>query len=255
MTLAIDSGSKTSSNFNQTNSGTISLTTAGTDELVILLIAAEATTPGGGGPPAPTITGVSGGSGLTWARRATYSQTDTAGTQICNRIQEIWWAWASAQQTSQTITVTTSTINTDVTDLDIFAVTGVPLGNAGGPFDTNVSLPGKVAQNVNVDVAIQFTGISTDDAAPFMFGFVWNTNIANPVSNAAASGHTLLTYRQDHAINNTSYESEYWLPGSQLSSATVNLNSGNHRNWQAMIDGIASTGGIPSKRRLGATIT
>lgn len=252
MTLAIDSGSKAHTTTGQVSSATVGLTTAGTDELIILIVAMEVST--GVGLAQPATTSVSGGSGLSWAMRSSYGTTDTAGTEQCLRTIETWWAWASAQQTSQTITVHfNNTTNTDCAVLDVFAVTGVPSGNAGAPFDTNSSLPAKFAQTINVDVAVQATGVTTDDGHPLVFGLAWNSNISNFLANAAT--HTLLTYAQFGNINNVSYESEYEVRTTALSSATWTLNSGSHRNWSGMVDAINSTGSIPSKRRLGATIT
>lgn len=135
------------------NMGTITLTTTGTNTIVVLCVINE-----NNGGTQRTVTGVSGG-GLTWASR---SQVTGADTWISF---DTWWALAASPLTSTTITYTLSG-TTDDACVVAFGVNGS--SNTSAPWDTNVGLPFS-ANGGGTSVSV--SGVSTTTANTFMISF------------------------------------------------------------------------------------
>lgn len=98
--------------FSGASSGTVTLTTANTNDVIVVAVAAR-----NNGSAAKTVSNVTA-SGLTFTPRQTYAPSDDTSSDI-----EYWYAIASAALTSKVITVTMSGITAEVL-LQAFGING-----------------------------------------------------------------------------------------------------------------------------------
>lgn len=118
--------------FSTASSGTVTLTTSLTNDIVVVAIGFESTI----GQGAQTVSSVAA-SGLTFHQRGAQAYLSPASPNA-NVQLEIWWASAASALTSEIITVTLSgTIDNE--SMVAFGVNGVL--NLAAPWDTNASLP------------------------------------------------------------------------------------------------------------------
>lgn len=182
MALALDGYA--GGQFSGTASGTASLTTTGTNDIIIVCVHNEAST-------AQSVQSISDSAGLSWARVANVQ--GVGGSSYVNN-GELWWALAPAALSADTITVTLTGAIDDATII-AFGVSGATLSN---PFDPNASLPA-----VAVNTAAPSVTFSTTQNDTFIIGFT-GTN-SSPVPSI--SGLTAIT-----SVDNSSgsYYSHCW---------------------------------------------
>lgn len=137
------------------NSGTITLSTNLSNDIIVLAVISENN--GGAGKH---VTGVSDGSGLTWASRASIDAAET-GLSL-----DTWWAYAPSALSSDVITYTLSG-SIDDAALVAFGVNGA--SNTTAPWDTNVSLPASASTSVPSTPA-SVSGVSTSAATTMLIG-------------------------------------------------------------------------------------
>lgn len=151
MTLAIE-GAATAT-FSGGTTGTINITTGGTDRIIEIVIYSEKDS------VAQSVASVTA-SGLTFALRKQLQWGPTSGFNTDNVI-ETWWAYAAAQQTATTITVTLN-VATDDAAMVVFAATGVI--DTSAPWDVNGSLPATSAITAFTSNIPTVSGVSTSAA-------------------------------------------------------------------------------------------
>lgn len=202
-----------------TSGGFGSYSNSGTGRIVVLLISMCSDSP-------PSVSAVSGG-GLTWARRSQFFNTESGGP---TQTQEVWWAYAAAQVSAASITITESSasfINTRVAI--ILSVSGVTSTSA--PWDANVAVPANATRNGTATI-------------PGVAGVSWNSTdgvvishqtTRNPVfTQAAPTGFT-----QSGPENNEPGAGDrrtYTVGGYKIVSATGSA--------QSFADGASSTAGL-----------
>lgn len=163
------------------SSATVALNTSGINRILVLFVHTDAAT-------RRSVTSVSGGSGLTWAL---YTAKDWDSEDTTNHKQrlEIWWAYAAAQQTSQTITVNLSG-NSNGPDLAVGAITGVDPSRYTGPFDADPSEPA-FASNPSSTFADAIVTFSTHDTHTAQI-CVYASDITTSNTPSTPSGYTQL---------------------------------------------------------------
>ncbi len=148
--------------FNSTSSGSVSVSTTSTNDVIIIFIQSTKRT-----GAAATVSSISGG-GLTWANRTALTATYTAGCfagNTCHGDFEEWWAFSSTTLTGTSVTVTLSG-TTDEAAMVAFGVNGA--GSSLAPFDTNVGLPA-TAQNLTSTPSTISVTLSTIDNSDLIF--------------------------------------------------------------------------------------
>lgn len=162
------------------SSGTISLSTMGTSRIVLLFVHTDAAT-------RRTVSSVSDTNGLTWALYKAYNFDSEDPTNHKQRL-EVWWAYAAAQQTANTVTVTLSGSSAGPS-LVIGAVTGVDPSRFTSPFDADASLPATQSNpsGTSTDATLTFSTHDSHDAVLSVFA----SNITN-IPPTTPAGYTAL---------------------------------------------------------------
>ena len=142
------------------SSGTVTLTTSLTNDIIVVVVMAENTS----GSPV-SVSSVSGGS-LSWAKRAAVSGTiaQAGGAGNCVGDHEVWWALSAAALSATVITVNVSS-SVDAMSLVAFGVNGT---KTSAPWDSNAGNPITQAYN-SVATAIQ-ENITTTEANDLIIG-------------------------------------------------------------------------------------
>lgn len=215
--------------FSTTNTGTVTLTTTQSNDVIILMFYHE-NKPGSTSPTISTVTS----SHLTWAKRKGYTFNTGSGTN-CQDL-EIWWATASAALTSEVITITL-TGSIDDAAYHAFGVSGCP--NPSAPWDTNVSLAGA---NVAAPTAVGTTtltvsGVSTTSTVSMVIG-AWGNTFNHDIT--IPSGTTQVRSPQ-HNGGGTFFAymgSFYQNYSSAVSSASYTGTVGSADVWGMVIDAL-----------------
>lgn len=173
-----------SSSVADASSSTINATTMGTNRIILVFVH----TVSKDGGVRPTVTSVSDANGLTWAKYTNYDFSSADPTNI-NQHMEVWWAYAAAQQTSNTITVSVSTAARGI-GLGVGAISGVPAARYTAPFDADPSMPAK-SQNPSETPADPTATFSTHDSHTVGLA-VWGSARHNVNSPTTPSGWTSL---------------------------------------------------------------
>lgn len=184
------------------SSKAIALNNMGTNRIVVLAIH----TVSDDSAAAKSVTGVADSNGLTWTRYTSFVFASSS-TSVFQRL-EIWWAYAAAQQTSNTVTVTLSGTAWGV-NLGIGNISGVATGRFALPWDTDGSLP---ATNSNpsstpADGTYTFSTHDSHDVGYAVFASVisgdspgapsgWTKVIDETVSNGGVGFMQLQVYIQ-----------------------------------------------------------
>lgn len=232
MTLAIEGAATTQWSTGAT-SGTINITTSGTDRIIILVVASEKT-------GTVQSTNLPTASGLTFALRKTLPFTDSGGG---DQVLSVYWAYAAAQQTAKTITINLGATPDDVS-VGVFAVSGVT--NFTNPWDTNSSLPATATGNSGPPATV--SGVSTTQANSMIFGFYGTRN--GPTNPGADTGNGYasvlsLVNTGGSAYSGVFVESKLCSSAqSSLTVATANSGSSSHYTW--IVDAITADGSSPS---------
>ena len=222
--LTLEGANSANMSINAT-SGTVNVTTYGTDRILVVTVATENSTP-------RTVSSVTSTSGLTWTRRKQFLSNSTV-------YQETWWAHAHAQLTGETVTVTLSGA-ADGMNLGVFAVVGC--NDFVDPWDTNGSLPATNSQDTSGAVTDQVTGVSTSGAVTLVFSF-WSssTNQGNPSNLTAGSG-----YFEDYNLYNPNPSEwnynvvEHQVFAAPQSGISVAFGGGTNQNWGMIADALTN---------------
>lgn len=165
------------------SSATVALNTLGTNRVVLLLVHTD-----GHSSVRRSVTGVSDTNGLTWALYTTQDWDSSDATH--KQRMEVWWAFAAAQQTANTVTVTLSGASNGP-DLVTGSIAGVDPSRFALPFDADVSLPQKI-NNPTSTQSSSSTTFSTHDAHTAVFNFYCaNLSVANQPSGTPAGWTSL----------------------------------------------------------------
>lgn len=151
------------------SSTTITVSTGGTDRVLVLEITTCATS-------AVTVSSVTDTASLTWALRKRNAVNDGSFVQTL----EVWWAEAPSQLTNDTITVNYGTSLTFA--VSVMSVVGV--GNPSSPWDSNGSLPA-TASNTGSSSTPSVSGVSTTSASAMLLQFINTRQASNPVTGSA----------------------------------------------------------------------
>lgn len=132
------------------SSKTIALNTSGANRIALIFVLLS-----DAGSGIPVVSSVSDANGLVWAKYSALSVvTETMR-------MEVWWAYAAAQQTANTVTVT-SNVSSLGFGLGVGAISGVPATRFTAPFDADISLPA-TATNPSATPANASVTFSTHD--------------------------------------------------------------------------------------------
>jgi hypothetical protein len=215
--------------------GTIDITTSGTDRIIVIQISSEM-------DDTPQSVASVTASGLTFALRKQF-QSSFSSSPTHDTVIEIWWAYAAAQQTGTTITVTLN-VTTDNASLIVFGVVGAT--DFSAPWDVNGSLP---ATNSGASSIPSCTGISTTSTDSIIFGFYATYLNGMP---SAGSGYTQIVTAENTGGTNYSYSmAQYQSVGAAQSGITVAAGT-SEIGWGWVVDAISGGGGSPPPPAFGA---
>ena len=174
--LTVD-GSTTGS-FTSANSGSATLTTTMTNDIIVVTVANENTANG----VLRTVSSVTS-TGLSFAHRSTASINSSPYSDT-----EVWWAYAPGVLSSATITVT---LTGSIDDASIVAF-GVNGANTASPWDPNVSLPKTATGTSSGNPTV--SAVSTTSANDMLLGLNGDTlaGAGTPSVETAGSGYTLI---------------------------------------------------------------
>jgi hypothetical protein len=237
MTLAVE-GAATAIFSSTATPAAINITTSGADRIVVVVVQNEKST------GAPTVSSVTA-AGLTFALRKQY--INLSGQNDL----EVWWAYASAQQTAKAITVTLSGA-TDDSNIAVFAVSGVT--NFAAPWDANPALP-VVNSSLSASPAT-VPGVYTNNANCMVFGF-WG-NYANTTATVGSGYTSVATSHNAGGARFSNLLVEKQLFSSIQSNITVATAAANGADWGMIADAItsdANTGALTKLSGIGQALT
>jgi hypothetical protein len=209
--------------FSTTNSGTVTLTTTLTDDIIVLQVHCEK------GSATQTVSSVSGG-GLTWAKRSSLAFNVDGNI---NNNMEVWWAHAASPLSAAVVTVTLSAA-TDDASLIIFGVNGC--ASFTTPWDTNVSLPATNDNLISTTSTPSVSGVSTTSGGVMVLAF-YGTG-SHPNMPTAGSGYTIIDSMNNGGGTNFSYSAaEQQSFASAQSSISVAF-TGTFGEWGVIADAL-----------------
>lgn len=216
------------------SSHTINLNTSGVNRIAVLFVSLCSQD----SPAArPTVTGVSDANGLTWALYTSYNFDSSDPTNIKQRV-EVWWAYAAAQQTANTVTVTVSPQSRGI-GLGIGAVSGVPATRYTAPWDADPSLPVK-ASNPSAGSADTTQTFSTHDSNTAMFA-IFGAAITTANDPDIPSGWT--QYIDLSFLGTGTVRQKLYVMGKVFSSQQTNttVDMGDKVEWGVIVAGVGGT--------------
>ncbi|MDE1860637.1 MAG: hypothetical protein KGH72_02860 [Candidatus Micrarchaeota archaeon] len=170
-TLAIDG--VTNSIFTGGSSGTMSITTSNTNDVLVVYAGAE-------GASSFSVNSVSDTAGLTWTKRNANVITSDAAAYYDD--QEVWYAVSPNKLSSDTITVKLSA-GIDDAVIQAFAVSGT---NTVTPWDSSITLPANAIHKGTASAPPNIT-VSTSQYPDFIFGFAGSDSIGS--GHGSANGY------------------------------------------------------------------
>ena len=193
--VAID-GTATNNTISGTNSGSVTLTTAHANDVVVALIETEVDA---GAPPA-TVSSVTA-SGLTFAQRSAVSGTGAGQFGTSSDDMEVWWATTTSALSGESISVALSK-SVDNAVVIAFGVSGAstssPWDSAGPATSHDTSStpqPGTITLSTN--------NVTTDD---LLLGFVGaQTNQAQTVGNFGSTAASFIDDAQNGGGDYSAY--------------------------------------------------
>ena len=203
-----------------TSSGTVTLTTTQTNDVVVLLIGCEQDA------ALQTVSSVTSAH-LTFTRRGGFNGVPGSGN---NQSFEIWWAPSAGILTSEVITITLSGATGDAAVV-AFSVHGA--GSITSPWDTG-SLP--VITTGNPAAAPVFTTLQSND---FIFAATFNGNTGNLDTSAWT---TLANVSNGGGTHFATISSFYEIVSTAQTGVSASLTSGNSNLKIRLVDAI--TGNI-----------
>ena len=235
--LAIMSG------FNGVSTHTMSLTSGQSDEVILIFVEMEQLQATGA---YATVSSITGGSGLTWARYGSayqYRGGRNGSSPFNWNTMEVWWAHASAVQTSQTITVNTSAT---VDNLSAFAL-GVIGANTSAPFDTNGLFTNNGGTSGTATTPTTATNAVTTAAGNELI-FAFSGAPRSISTDSPPTGYVTEYMGGDPSGTDWGYqETAIGQPSTALSAATVAFGgSYTVANWGMIVGAITPTSGPPT---------
>jgi len=191
-----------------TSSGSATLTTASSSDVVVVLVSNEDT----GNGILRTVSGVSA-TGLTFAKRSSGSISASPFSDA-----EVWYAIASSPLSSSVISVTL-TGATDDASIIAFGVSGA---NTASPWDPNLSLPAGATGTTASFPSVG--GVSTSNANDMILGFTGVLTSSDPSfpTETAGSGFNLVTTQVNgNGIGGSEASAEYKVVSAVQSASTV----------------------------------
>ena len=241
MSLAVEGA--TNVGFDSASSSSLNITTAGIDRIVVLCLHAEG--------PVTQVWNTPTASGLTFARRA-HVIWPARGTSWSSTY-DVWWAYAAAQLTATTISISLSSGNTDGATAEVFAVSGVHSSRfATGGWDDNVGLPISATVPTPGSSSVPaITGINTTNLNDLVF-VDWVTSLANIAGSGAPSGFTRVDTIFHNDFDNASSQAidEQAFSSAQSSLSVTSTVAGNSW-WGVIADAMTSDASLRSPRHRG----
>lgn len=229
--LAIDGTA--AGQFSTTNTGTVTLSTTQTNDVIVLMFFAENFTHLGVDATISTVTSPN----LTWAKRHSYNVQDPSIGPNTPKDIEIWWAHAIAALSSEVITITTTSAIDDAA-YQAFGVSGSP--SPSSPWDANASLSSAHGdQNFAAPPTSVGITISTDTGNNMVIG-AWGCWQPQDLTNP--SGTTAVRAAEHNAGGNkfAYMQSFYKINPSALSGVTytTSLPSGSSSSYIVIMDAL-----------------
>lgn len=242
MALAID-GTPSSNNSITTGSGTVTLTTTSTNDVIIIISYIENTNAQGSTNKVTSVSATSGTGtvGSFTKRSATNGQPGlNSGGQLFNGL-EVWWAVASTALTSKVFTVNFN-IAADNAVLSAFAVSGSP--SPSSPWDPNVSLPNVAINTAGSGATTPTSGSCTTTNAGGLVIYALET--ANPNIISVGPGVPTGTTTIMNTENGGGSQQIYCSSARQATSlsSTVVIWPNTEVGWIAYVDALTSVGAI-----------
>lgn len=162
-----------------TTTQNLTLTTTGTNRIVLVHIATTSLT---GSDPA--ISSVSDTAGLVWTRRGTRQTWTGTGTGTLTNVNDTFWAFSSGTLTADSISVTWSA----APPADVITVAGISgVTSMSIPFDSNGSLPAYASDSTGAGTAPTVV-LSTSHSADLLIATCDSngiTNFCDPVASTS----------------------------------------------------------------------
>lgn len=215
--------------FSTANSGAVSITTAGANEVLVVSLAAEQSS--AGAPSGISVSSVSDTAALTWTKRKALPFTDSGGRKFA---LEVWWA-KKPTAGATTITVTT---NVTIDDACLAVVALKSLLDPDAPWDLDASLPGQytnatgtlvtpsaTVSTQNTPLALSFSS-SQGAAATSPSGYTEYENLSNTGGvasirlRAAANAYSAPLSSQTITASSTAANPEFLLDAVVISAGS-----------------------------------
>lgn len=216
-------GTPAGGNFTRTTSGTATLTTSLTNDIIVVVIAT------GDAASTQTVSSVASAN-VTYAKRKDFAVTTNGGQKLN---LEVWWGLATSALTSEVITVTVSgSLGTNT--IIAFGVNGS--SNTAAPWDTNVALPATGSDVTGVTTQPTVTGISTTAAATMLLSFMAE---ARATAQTAGTGYTLVKTQTNAGglVSDTTSAAEQKTVSTTQSGVSSTFGT-NIDNWSMIADAI-----------------
>lgn len=243
----IDGYANSGNSFLSSPTGTVTLSTSNSGDVIILQIAFTGTS------LPPTVITISSSNTTGWTKRTAYTANNGAAVYLNT---EIWYGFAAAPLVSEVITVTASAAPSSASggaSIEAFGIYSAVNAYTSNPFDINGSLPG-----TSFDVTSGFpgtipqvTGLSTSGTTPLVLAFY--SSLEN-LSETAGGSATLLDANVNgfggvNAASAVEYET------TTLSTSTVAFGS-DAFHWTCIVDAVINpTPGISGQFGASGTIT
>jgi len=185
-----------------------------------------------GATPA-SVSSITGG-GLTWARRSVVTLTDNDGSDHSSSLER-WWAFASAQVSSQVFTVNyTGSPKTHA--IAMLSVAGA--FTPSSPWDTDASLP-KTGTHAGASSNPTVSGVAVDDLVPVFLSASTTRN--GDFSQVPPSGYTTVgpSHQEPAAGNDRSYMVGGYLVSTGPQSGITLTGGASETVWLMAADAIA----------------
>ncbi len=215
--------------YNALSSSTLTLSTNGTNRAVHLYFEHE-TFDGSAAPALISVTSPN----LTWALRTRYTHPIVIG--IFGQAQEVWWANAPTQLTSEVVTFV---LDKTVGNGDVLQFSVVLANPITPPFDPNASLVKRADDFSGVGSTPEIPGVSTTNAPDLLLSYCGKVG-AIGVCGGSAAGWTKI---QSTTNSDQTSSIMYSLSATPQTNVIVPTGAGGPTNyWSGMADAIGSTG-------------
>jgi hypothetical protein len=217
--MTID-GTAVNQSISAASSGTVSLTTALTNDIIVVAVHTEATT-------ARTVSGIADTSSLTWHHRTSQQLANTPSGYTGNL--EVWWALASSTLSSDTITVTLSG-SVDAASIVAFAINGARIAS---PFDAALPLT-----NTGTTGNPSVSGISTASTEGMFLMFGANSDNFGVTFGMEGNLYTIASAESFGAVNLSAQDAQREVYFSAAAGLTLTFGGSSWGKWIAIVDAL-----------------